>query len=110
MRFKPELPHRHSIRLRGYDYTQAGAYFVTICTQHKAYVFGEIVEGEMQLTTAGRRVQQVWNDLPQYYPAVDVDAFVPMPNHIHGIIVLTVGAGLRACPTPGRPQGGALYG
>jgi REP element-mobilizing transposase RayT len=104
MRFNPELHHRHSLRLHGYDYTQAGAYFVTICTQHKACVLGEIVGGEMQLTT-GRMVQRVWNDMPQYYLAVDVDAFVVMPNHIHGIIVLTVGAGLRACPTPGRPQG-----
>ncbi|MBI3246705.1 MAG: hypothetical protein HYZ50_09380 [Deltaproteobacteria bacterium] len=101
MHFNPEVYHRRSIRLRGYDYTQPGAYFVTVCTEGRACVFGEIVGGEVNLTAAGQVVQRVWDDLPRYYPTVNVNTFVMMPNHIHGIVVLTVGAGPRACPTPG---------
>ena len=100
MRFDPERHHRRSIRLKGYDYTQPGAYFITICTQDRAYLFGEVVDGEMRLNNAGRMVQDVWNDLPTFYPGVQTDAFIVMPNHIHGIIIL-VGAGPRACPNPG---------
>ncbi|MDF1500849.1 MAG: transposase [Anaerolineales bacterium] len=92
---------RRSIRLPGYDYSQPGAYFVTICTQGRACVFGEIVDGEMQLNAAGRMVKTVWDDIPTHYPGVDIDACVIMPNHIHGIIVL-VGAAPR-----GRPNIGA---
>lgn len=102
MRFDPDKNHRRSIRLRGYDYTRAGAYFVTICTQNRECLFGNIVEGEIRLNDAGHVVQSVWNELPQHYPGVDVDAFVVMPNHIHGIIVLMdgniVGAGLKPAP------------
>nr|BAL59102.1 hypothetical conserved protein [Candidatus Acetothermum autotrophicum] len=105
MRADPERHHRRSIRLRGYDYTQPGAYFVTICTQDRMCLFGEVVHGEMRFTDAGRMVHDVWNDLPNHYPGVTIDAFVVMPNHIHGIVVL-VGAGPRACPEwVGQPQG-----
>ena len=75
-------------------------------------MFGEIVDGRMVLNDAGRMVKLVWNELPQHYSGVDIDGFVAMPNHIHGIIVLTVGAGPRACPKDershnerGQPQG-----
>jgi REP element-mobilizing transposase RayT len=119
MRFDPKRHHRRSIRLRGYDYSQLGAYFVTICVQDRECLFGEVVEEEMRLNDAGRMVQDVWNDLPRYYPGVALDAFVVMPNHIHGIIILVgagpcacpdagqpiVGAGPRACPDAGQPQG-----
>jgi len=77
--------NRRSIRLRGYDYSHAGAYFVTICTRNRACLFGEIVVGEM--------VKTVWNKLPDRFPNIDLDAFIIMPNHIHGIVVL-VGAPL----------------
>src|SRR3990172_159079 len=87
--------HRRSIRLRGYDYTQAGAYFVTICTQNRECVFSEVVEGQMLLNGPGQMVESVWRELPQHYPGVQVDAFVVMPNHLHGIIVL-VGVGADA--------------
>ncbi|MBC7237764.1 MAG: hypothetical protein H5T69_18130, partial [Chloroflexi bacterium] len=101
MKYDPERHHRRSIRLKGYDYTQPGAYFVTIVTQDRARLFGEVVDGEMRLNDAGRMVQTVWDELPAFYPGVQTDAFIVMPNHIHGIIVLTghpVGAGPRACP------------
>jgi putative transposase len=107
--YDPQHHHRCSIRLKGYDYAQAGAYFVTLCTQNRVCLFGDITDGEMRLNDAGQLVLTVWNELPVHYAGVDIDAFVIMPNHIHGIIVLsvgTVGAGPRACPQ-GRPRGGA---
>ena len=81
-------PHRRSIRLRGYDYSQAGAYFVTICTQNRECLFGEIVDGEINLNPLGEVILKWWDALPNYYPPVELDAFVVMPNHLHGIIVI----------------------
>ena len=104
-------PNRRSIRLPGYDYSQAGAYFVTICTQNRECFFGEIVNREMVLYNAGRMVKTVWNELPKFYPRVSTVAFQIMPNHIHGIIVIarsdavsSVGAGPCACPFVAQPQ------
>jgi putative transposase len=96
--------HRRSIRLPSYDYTRAGAYFVTICTQDRECVFGEVVQGQMMANTAGQMIESVWRQLPQHCPCVEADAFVVMPNHVHGIIIL-VGAGPRACPDSGQPRG-----
>lgn len=79
--------NRHSIRLKDYDYTQSGYYFITICTQGRVQRFGEIINGHVQLNAAGKMLQSVWNSLPCHYP-VGIDEFVIMPNHIHGIIVL----------------------
>ncbi|HUT15100.1 MAG TPA: transposase [Anaerolineae bacterium] len=99
MKHDPEKRHRRSIRMRGYDYTEPGAYFVTICTQNRECLFGDVVDSEMVLNDAGRLVQSVWDAIPDHYPGVDVDTFVIMPNHIHGIIELApVGARPRACP------------
>jgi REP element-mobilizing transposase RayT len=111
MPYDPARHHRRSIRLAGYDYSQAGAYFVTIVTQNRLSLFGQIVDGEMHLSAAGQMVQRTWDEIPDHYPGVDIDAFVVMPNHVHGIIVLDpgqprgvaptdhdVGAGPRACP------------
>ena len=92
---------RRSIRLRGYDYTRPGAYFVTICTQSYVYLFGRIVAGKMVLNDAGRMVRGVWDELSVHYAGIETDAFSIMPNHIHGIVVVqpsAVGAGARACP------------
>ena len=85
--------HRLSIRLKGYDYAQAGAYFVTICTQNRQCLFGDIVDGEMRLNANGREVQALWNELPNRFARLELDAFVVMPNHVHGIATF-VGAGL----------------
>jgi putative transposase len=99
---------RRSIRLKGYDYTQPGAYFVTIVTHARACLFGEIVDGKVWLNDAGISVQVAWHDLQAHYLYIKTDAFVVMPNHIHGVIVL-VGAGPGACPPsypePRQPQG-----
>jgi putative transposase len=80
--------HRRSIRLRDYDYTQAGAYFVTIVCQDRACLFGNVIDGAMHLNDAGKMVQAVWDEIPLYYPGIDIDACSIMPNHMHGIIVL----------------------
>jgi putative transposase len=98
--------HRRSTRLQHFDYSQAGAYFVTVVTYERTSLFGNIVNGEMWLSDVGRLVQSVWYDLPMHYQRVGCDAFVIMPNHIHGVIVLTdvaVGAGLKPAPTS-RPM------
>lgn len=88
MTYDPEKHHRRSIRLKEYDYSQSGAYFVTICTYNRECLFGEIANGEMNLNDAGRMVQQVWNELLQFYIGVDIDVFIVMPNHVHGVIVI----------------------
>ena len=94
---------RRSIRLPGYDYAQPGAYFVTLCTHDREALFGEVMADAMRLNPYGEIVSMVWQDLPRHYPRVELDAFVIMPNHVHGIIVLNdddgVGAGLRPAPT-----------
>ena len=100
-----EKHHRRSIRLKGYDYSQAGAYFVTICVQNRVCLFGNIVDGKMMLNNAGRMVDIVWNGIPQYYSGIGIDTFQIMPNHIHGIITI-VGAGPRACPDNGQSHNG----
>src|SRR6185312_7959509 len=87
-RFDPERHHRKSIRLRGYDYASPGAYFVTIVTQDRACLFGEISRGRMHLNAAGMAAQTVWAAIPVHFPRVRLDAFVVMPNHVHGIILI----------------------
>ncbi|GBO53335.1 hypothetical protein APA_1242 [Pseudanabaena sp. lw0831] len=88
MPYNPDIHHRRSIRLKGYDYSKAGAYFVTICINQRKTLLGEIGNGIMKPTPAGEMVQTVWNQIPLYYLNIELDAFVLMPNHIHGIVVL----------------------
>jgi REP element-mobilizing transposase RayT len=89
MVYHPAYHHRRSIRLRGYDYSQAGAYFITICVQGRECSLGHIEAGQMIPSTIGTLAQDQWNALPQRFPTVDLDAFTLMPNHIHGILLLT---------------------
>ena len=95
---------RKSMRLKGYDYSKPGYYFVTVCTQNKKCLFGDIRNRQMVLNDAGRMIEKVWNALPEHYPHVELDAFVIMPNHFHGIIVLRpnpiVGAGFKPALAP----------
>jgi putative transposase len=81
--------HRRTFRLLDYDYSQTGAYFVTLCTHERKSMFGEIIDGVMQVNEAGRMVEQCWLDIPNHFPHVDLDAFVVMPNHVHGIVVIS---------------------
>jgi len=80
--------NRQSIRLQGYDYTQPGAYFITIVTHDRACLFGEIVNGEMRINECGERAQQCWLEIPDHFPQTQLDEFVIMPDHIHGIIII----------------------
>jgi REP element-mobilizing transposase RayT len=89
MKYNPDKHHRQSIRLKGYDYTQPGAYGVTIVTKDRLCLLGEITNGEMVLSSYGIIAQRTWLDLPDHYPHIALDEFVIMPNHVHGIIVLT---------------------
>lgn len=101
------MRRRKSIRLRGYDYSQAGAYFITVCTKDRKELLGTIRDGRMRASPIGRVVRECWATLPMHYPNVQLDAFVVMPNHVHGIIVILddkphrvrVGEGLRPSPT-----------
>lgn len=90
MTYNPTIHRRKSIRLQGYDYSQAGAYFITVCTHNRVPLFGEIVDGVMVLNSAGQIVEKCWCAIPEHFPQVTLDEFVVMPNHVHGII--TVGA------------------
>ena len=105
---------RKSIRLKGYDYSSPGAYFVTICTTAREDLFGRIKLGEMQENEFASIVRACWQALPEHYMNVEMDAFVVMPNHVHGIVVITdkfprVGADLRSAPTS-APTGFKRHG
>ena len=80
------------MRLAEFDYSQAGAYFVTIVAQDRKPLFGQIADGEMVLNEVGRMVEEVWDELPEHFSNVELSEFVVMPNHIHGIIIITVEA------------------
>lgn len=80
--------HRRSIHLREYDYSQPGSYFITICTIDKEPIFGEIIEGEIVLNQNGKAVEECWLAIPDHFGNIELDKFVVMPNHIHGIIVI----------------------
>lgn len=83
------MHHRQSIRLRDYDYTQQGAYFITICGHERMCLFGNVFAGEMKLNTWGQIILEAWEHTAIVRPHVELDAFVVMPNHIHGILVIT---------------------
>ncbi len=87
MKFNPDRHYRRSIRLSGYDYSNSGAYFLTVCSKYRECLFGEIQGEEISLTTAGEIVQKTWLELPNRFTSVELDAFIVMPNHIHGIMV-----------------------
>jgi len=94
------IRRRKRLRLEHYDYARAGAYFVTVSVQNCLPLFGEVLEGEMRLNDAGEMVHAWWDKLPEKYPNVHTDAFIIMPNHIHGIIIIH---NVEATPR-GRPN------
>lgn len=106
---------RKNLRLERYDYAASGAYFVTVCAQGRAGLFGEVVDDEMRVNNAGELIRNVWNELPSRFQNVVLDEFVVMPNHVHGIVwmgvqkIADVGA-LLAAPghdVPATPNQGA---
>ncbi len=101
MRYNPEIHNRQSIRLKGYDYSHRGYYFITVCTQGRRCLFGEIEKGRMILNDAGKMIGHWWNELKNKNANIEIDGYVVMPNHCHGIINIvgtTVGADLCVCP------------
>ena len=103
MQYNPEIHHRRSIRLKEYDYSQAGMYFITICTQDKLHLFGKITSDEMILNDAGMMIEKWWYELKNKFPNIELGEFTVMPNHFHGIIQIIntdppVGANLCVRP------------
>ncbi len=90
--YDPRKHDRRSIRLKGYDYSRAGAYFITIVVKRRECLFGEIADGQMQLNEFGHIVESVWDQLPARYPGIELDSFGVMPNHVHGVVVITADA------------------
>ncbi len=107
MKFDPQKHHRRSIRLKGYDYSMAGAYYVTIVTHDRKKLFGEITDGVMRLNDIGNITMDCWNAIPKHHPGIELDEFVIMPNHVHGIIVIAdngKGVPLNALPLNAPPM------
>jgi REP element-mobilizing transposase RayT len=105
MKYNPAIHHSRSIRLKGYDYSQAGMYFVTTCVQNRECMFGKIMDGEMALNAAGKMIEKWCVELPHKFLDIVMDTYIIMPNHFHAIIVnngipitVPVGADLRVCP------------
>ncbi len=90
MKYNPDKHQRRSIRLQGYDYSQMGSYFITICTYNRRCMFGEIIDEVMILNDAGQMAEKCWNNIPAHFPHVQLDEFVIMPNHVHGILGITM--------------------
>jgi len=91
-----DKPNRQSIRMPEYDYSQAGAYFVTLCTHERVCHFGEIVQAQMRLSLAGQAAQRAWLRLPEFFHRVKLDEFAVMPNHVHAILWIIDKEGLHS--------------
>ncbi|SEI75018.1 REP element-mobilizing transposase RayT [Cyclobacterium xiamenense] len=107
MKYKPNIHHRRSIRLKGYDYSREGLYFITICCQDMICRFGYIENDEMQLNEFGQIAYDEWMKLFERFNNMQIDVFQIMPNHIHGIISLhtpTIGAGFTPAQNARQPQ------
>lgn len=107
MTYNPDNHHRRSIRLKGRDYSQSGAYYMTICTQNRLCLFGNVINKEMILNDAGNMIEKWWFELPNKFSSVELDCFIIMPNHIHGILFInnndgTVGVDLRVYPNDAK--------
>lgn len=119
MKYNPHKHHRKSIRLKGYDYSQAGLYFITICCQDRAHLYGYIENSKMILNDAGKMIDNEWLKLPERFKNIRLHQYVVMPNHFHAILEIvgnTVGATLVVAPNDtvaqneqttekGQPQG-----
>ena len=97
-----DSPGRRSIRLRGYDYSQVGAYFVTICTHDRACIFGNITDGEMRLNEIGQIAAEEWTKSERVRDEIELDEWVIMPNHLHGIVWITANHDSRNVGATGR--------
>jgi putative transposase len=89
MKYNRKKLSRRSLRLRDYDYSQEGAYFITICTVNRSTILGRIKDGKMNLSPIGDIIRDLWAGIADYQSGLEIDQYVVMPNHIHGIIVIT---------------------
>ena len=121
MHYKKISPTRKSPRLEEYDYSSAGIYVVTICTKNRECFFGDVIDGRMELNNAGKKVKELWSIIPNKFENVEIDAFVVMPNHLHGIVIIgkegdvvkSVAIGpdaINRVPTPAANEGGGVTG
>jgi REP element-mobilizing transposase RayT len=112
VKFDPQKHHRRSIRLKDYDYSQPGAYFVTMVTWQRRVLFGDVVDGEMLLNDFGKVVSEKWQWLEIQYDYIELGAWVVMPNHFHGILMIHENGrgGSRSALTPikRKPLGGLI--
>jgi putative transposase len=112
VKYIPQKHHRHSVRLKGYNYTKPGAYFLTICTYNRECLFGDIADGKMILNAFGKIAEAEWLRSPEIRSYVELDEYSIMPNHVHGIIMVheNVGATRRVAPTdkPHGPKPGSV--
>jgi len=91
-KYNPEKHHRRSIRLKGYDYSQEGAYFITICTYNRKCHLGDVQNGIVRLSRIGEIARQFWLEIPDHFDNTELDEFIFMPNHLHGILdIVSVG-------------------
>ncbi len=106
MKYNPDIHHRRSIRLKGYDYAQPGAYFVTICTYHRDEIFGEVINGEMNLSPLGEIVWSEWMRSSEIRKEIRIfdDEFIIMPNHLHGMCWIVGADGVRPEKEGVRPE------
>jgi putative transposase len=97
MPYDPNIHYRRSVRLQGYDYSRGGAYFVTICTQDRARLLGEVIGSHIHVSAAGQMIAEMWAGLPVRFPMFVGDAFIVMPDHLHGVLILLdkVGEGVK---------------
>ena len=100
MKYDPAKHHRRSIRLPGYDYSQAGYYFVTICCYQRQRLFGKIVNGAMQLNQYGEIVENEWIKSAVIRPDIKLDKYIVMPNHFHGIVIINPVGANSSSPLP----------
>ena len=88
-KFDPQKHHRRSLRLKGYDYSEEGAYYVTIVTWHRDCIFGKVIDDEVILSDFGKIADECWRAIPEHFSNVELGTYVIMPNYVHGIIVIT---------------------
>ncbi|MEK6557271.1 MAG: transposase [Candidatus Margulisiibacteriota bacterium] len=86
------MKNRRSIRLKGHDYSQEGTYFITLVTHNRLNIFGDIIDGSMVLNDIGIKAKEYWLEITEHYPQTQLDEYVIMPNHIHGIIKIVASA------------------
>lgn len=104
-----EFPKRKTTRLKEYDYSAAGYYFVTVCAQDKEHIFGKVVNGAMVLNDAGEIARFAWMDLMRHNINIELDEFIVMPNHMHGIINIVVVAGSKPARIPAQTPITKMY-